>query len=246
MTRLALNCVGFACLLVLGPTDAIAQDLAARNTSRYLGNDQWEWTVFLTGSREILSSVQSVEYRLHPTFSPSVVVVQRQKAPLPPYEVEKPFGLTRTGWGVFEIVIKVTFEDGRLRGLKHMLSFSARDEPECIDLSLDQEHYQMVSDPRFKDLFVYVGDIKDKWRKIPANVILFLGDRSSWSNSAKIEESEFNKKIAGAPNQWRLKALKGGEGIQFEYDGKPYVLSVTQLRTTAFGDSMSLRICEKR
>ncbi|EFC49131.1 predicted protein [Naegleria gruberi] len=60
-----------------------------------------KWTMFVRmDSRENVSDfIHSVEYRLHPTFKPNVVVVDKA-----------PFELTRFGWGYFTVKVKITFQ----------------------------------------------------------------------------------------------------------------------------------------
>ena len=118
------------------------------------------------------------------------------------------------------------------------------------DIEFDQNHYKRVDDSRFRgQLYLFVGDIKDKWKNTPANIVLFIVNANSWGADGQIAEKDFNAKVGSAARpseQWRLKALKGGESIQFAFAGRSYVLSVARLRTTALGDRAFLRICERR
>jgi len=118
------------------------------------------------------------------------------------------------------------------------------------DIELDQNHFKLVPDPRFHDeLYVFVGDIKDKWKRTPANIVLFITSAKSWGLEGRISENEFNLKVGSAARpseQWRLKAQKGGESIQFGFGGRLYMLLVARLRTTAIGDRAFLRICQRR
>jgi len=100
-------------------SSAAAQEILAANTSIYLGEGKWEWTVFIQAQGDILKQIQVVEYTLHPTFPNPVVEVRE------PRSGPHAFALTRIGWGTFEISIKVTFDNGRVRTLKHMLTFVA-------------------------------------------------------------------------------------------------------------------------
>ena len=111
------------------PAAVSAQEITAANTSRYVGERRWEWTVFLQAAPQVLDGVRCVEYTLHPTFPDPV---RRQCALGDP---RFPFGLTTNGWGTFEISIKVVFKDGRERSLKHMLAFGvpAVDSPLPIE-----------------------------------------------------------------------------------------------------------------
>jgi len=232
---------------------ATAQDISVANKSSYLGDERWEWTIYLKGASDALQQISYVEYQLHPTFPQPLVRVDRLKDSTRPYDPAAPFGLTATGWGVFEVGVKITLLDGRSRTLSHKLQFVPRPEPACTStFEINQESYTAVPAAWFKDpgVYVYVGDIKDKWQKTPATVVLFVGDRGTWGNAGKIKEYDFNKKVGGAGGvswgQWRLQTLKGREAIQFEYQSRPYLLSVVKLNTTPFSDHVSLQICERR
>lgn len=106
-------------LLVSFPLPCVAQQISADNTSRYIGNGRWDWTVFIKASKQVLDDIECVEYTLHPTFPNPI----RRECSLgdPRY----PFGHSTNGWGTFEIHIKVTFKDGTVRFLKHMLILEA-------------------------------------------------------------------------------------------------------------------------
>ena len=89
-------------------------EIITNNTARFLGNELWEWTVFIETDRETLSQIEYVEYILHPTFQESIRRV---------YSTDNDFSLTATGWGSFEIKIRVIFKDNTERYLTHLLEF---------------------------------------------------------------------------------------------------------------------------
>lgn len=86
---------------------AAAQDISAANTSRYIGNGRWAWTIYIKAPPEVLSKVKCVEYKLHPTFPD----------PVPPIcalgDARYPFGLDSNGWGTFVVC---SFYQGLLHG----------------------------------------------------------------------------------------------------------------------------------
>ncbi len=103
------------------PTVSVNVDTATirtGNTSRSLGGGRWEWAVFILASNEVLSQIQYVEYTLHPTFPEPV-----QRVTARGVESGKGFVLKATGWGTFEIAVKVVFINGKTRYLKHQLKF---------------------------------------------------------------------------------------------------------------------------
>jgi ABC-type phosphate transport system substrate-binding protein len=96
---------------------AATKDISVDNVAHATGNKQWNWTIFLTGSRRDLDKVESVEYTLHPTFRDPV----RRVSVLG--DSDRPFGLSATGWGTFEVGVRVFMKDGGRKDLKHRLKF---------------------------------------------------------------------------------------------------------------------------
>jgi len=105
-------------LISVAPPSA-AQEISASNTSRYIGNGMWDWTVFIKTSPQVLRDIRCVEYTLHSTFPNPI----RKVCSIG--DERYPFGHSTSGWGIFEIPIKVTFKNGEVRFLKHVLTFVA-------------------------------------------------------------------------------------------------------------------------
>jgi transcription initiation factor IIF auxiliary subunit len=114
-----------------------AQELSFSNTSRYLCDGRWEWTVFIQALPEVLTEIKHVEYKLHPTFPNPVQKVDSLG------DQRYPFGLTRTGWGVFEISIRVVFKNRRVHPLKHMLTFEAQPVKDSLPIGAGNVATQM-------------------------------------------------------------------------------------------------------
>jgi transcription initiation factor IIF auxiliary subunit len=116
--RLSLITVALLWVGLMFNTSSKAQgNISTDNTSHYMGNDEWEWTVFITASSNLLNEIKCVQYTLHSTFpNPNREICERGKS-------TQAFPLTATGWGTFEIPIKVIFKDGRVQSLKHTLKF---------------------------------------------------------------------------------------------------------------------------
>ncbi|MEO5739570.1 MAG: pYEATS domain-containing protein [Vicinamibacterales bacterium] len=212
--------------------------VSAANTSRYLGGEQWEWTIFVTGPAQLLNTIQRVEYTLHPTFA------NRVQAPARGSDPAKAFPFTATGWGVFVVGIKVTLANGETQNLRHMLKFVATQK--CSDqVTLHQRRYQLIPDPRFRnDVYVYVGDIADKWRKTPTHIVLFTAEDGSWGQSGSLSETEFAGRLAKNP-RWTMKAQAGNESIEFNYRGAAYMLGVTDRQTMPLPDRIRVQVCDK-
>lgn len=90
------------------------------NTSRFIGNGRWEWTVFIKADPATLSQIRCVEYLLHPTFpNRDRRVCQRGSTP------GQAFPLTANGWGTFDIPVTVIFNNGKTQSLTHHLRFDS-------------------------------------------------------------------------------------------------------------------------
>ncbi len=104
-------------LLLPLPARAGGDEIRADNIAERIGEQQWRWTVFVTGPPGDLARLACVQYTLHPTFPNPV---QRICAI---GDAGHPFGLTATGWGVFTLRILLQFKDGSTRELTHRLHF---------------------------------------------------------------------------------------------------------------------------
>lgn len=233
-----LTAIALLALLAAPASGEQLLGVSAANTSRYLGGERWEWTVFVTGPAVLLKTIQRVEYTLHPTFTNRVQTPDRGSDPA------RAFPLTSTGWGVFVVGIKVIFTNGETQNLHHMLKFVA--PPTCSDeITLDQRRYQLIPDARFKnDVYVYIGDIADERKKTPTHVVLFTAEDGSWGRSGTLSETEFAGRLAKNP-RWTLKTQAGNESIEFNYRGAAYVLGVTALQTMPLHDRIRVRVCDK-
>jgi transcription initiation factor IIF auxiliary subunit len=110
---------------------AAAQEISTSNTSRYVGDGRWDWTVYIRAVPQVLSKIRCVEYKLHPTFPNPVRNVCSLGDP------HYPFGLKSNGWGVFEISIKVIFRNSTVRHLRHMLKFEAPPVKDSLPITTD-------------------------------------------------------------------------------------------------------------
>ncbi len=91
--------------------------LGVDNVARQASRTTWNWTVFLKGPEEALNQVRCVQYTLHPTFpDPVREVCSRGSGP-------QAFPLSATGWGTFEIGVRILLKDGKVQQLKHQLRF---------------------------------------------------------------------------------------------------------------------------
>lgn len=89
--------------------------ITAINTSNVVGNNVWDWEIFIEATPEALSKVEYVEYTLHPTFQEPIRKIHTR---------HNKFALSARGWTTFEIKIRVHFYDGTEKYLTHMLNFN--------------------------------------------------------------------------------------------------------------------------
>ena len=93
--------------------------ISTGNTSRPLGRNRWEWTVFIVADEATLNDIACVQYILHPTFpNPINMICERGSGS------GKGFFLKGTGWGTFPIDVEIIFKDGRRKYLQHPLRFT--------------------------------------------------------------------------------------------------------------------------
>ena len=96
-----------------------SRSVTVSNTSRYVGDGRWDWTVFVRGPSSIVDKIQCVEYTLHPTFpNPVRSVCVRGKDNL------QPFALSSNGWGEFTIMVRILFRDGKQQRLSYPLKLT--------------------------------------------------------------------------------------------------------------------------
>ncbi len=92
-------------------------DLTADNVAESVGSDRWNWTVFVKGNAQRVAGIKCVQYTLHPSFPNPVNLVCETGDP------RRPFGLSASGWGTFNIEIRVFMKDGSHKDLQHELRF---------------------------------------------------------------------------------------------------------------------------
>jgi prokaryotic YEATS domain/TIR domain len=86
--------------------------------ARYVGDDRWEWSVWVEGTEAELDDIDEVEYTLHATFRQPVRIVTNKS--------EK-FRIASAGWGEFEINAHARMKDGTVQHLKHWLTLEEPD-----------------------------------------------------------------------------------------------------------------------
>jgi hypothetical protein len=95
---------------------APAPPIITANTSTYEGNSRSAWTVYIQTDPETIRSIRCVEYTLHPAFPNPVREVCNRRGP-------QAFSLSATGWGTFQIGVRVFLRDGGVQPFTHQLRF---------------------------------------------------------------------------------------------------------------------------
>jgi hypothetical protein len=102
----------------------IESTLRLENDSEKRGEGWWKWSVWVEGSPEDVATVQSVTYRLHPTFPNPVVTVA---------DASTKFKLSLSGWGEFAISADVTLNDGHTTRLERWLELDGITQKDASD-----------------------------------------------------------------------------------------------------------------
>jgi prokaryotic YEATS domain/TIR domain len=86
--------------------------ISISQNAKYAGSDWWKWSVWLDGTASELNEVDSVIYRLHPTFHDRVRKVTNR---------DTKFRLESSGWGEFAIRVKINLKNGEVLRQVHEL-----------------------------------------------------------------------------------------------------------------------------
>ncbi len=97
-------------------------------SEKYVGDNWWNWSVWIEGSSEELNAVSSVEWRLHPTFANPI----RRRD-----DRNTNFRLDTSGWGAFPIHASVYMKSGVIEKLQHYLKLhyptvASRHDPNSV------------------------------------------------------------------------------------------------------------------
>lgn len=89
---------------------------------RAISEKNWEWSLECSSSCPL--RIKQVTYKLHPTFTPSVVVMEGNANKL-----------VRTGWGTFVVPIEITFEDSSKVNVEYQLDFTHAKNVQIVQVS---------------------------------------------------------------------------------------------------------------
>jgi hypothetical protein len=89
--------------------------LRLENDSNPIGKGRWRWSAWVEGSPDDLKAIESVTYRLHPTFPIPEVRVKTRK---------NKFKLVSSGWGEFSLTAEAHLTDGTSVHLEKWLTLA--------------------------------------------------------------------------------------------------------------------------
>jgi transcription initiation factor IIF auxiliary subunit len=80
----------------------------------------YRWMIFIDEPDEVLNTIDSVDYLLHPTFpNPQVNVSDRSTK----------FAYETVGWGMFTVYVTVYFKSGEAEETRYTLNFTGKPYP---------------------------------------------------------------------------------------------------------------------
>lgn len=84
------------------------------NTAKY-SDGYYYWTIFIKANPDVLSNVDRVEYRLHPSYPNNVQIIHDRGGACA-------FPLSSSSWSEFSVKVRVFFKDGSEQQLDHWLN----------------------------------------------------------------------------------------------------------------------------
>jgi transcription initiation factor IIF auxiliary subunit len=92
---------------------ALGKKYRVEQSYRYLGDDYWDWNVWIDSDDQAeLSKISSVTYHLHNTFPNPVISISNRRTK---------FKLKTSGWGTFTMYVILNLKDGSVIELSHDL-----------------------------------------------------------------------------------------------------------------------------
>ena len=89
---------------------------------KYIGEDYWDWSVWIEAIDSALDKIDNVIYNLHYTFPKPVRTIDTR---------ENKFKLETSGWGGFTIYALVNFKDKTVLELEHELELFYPNGEKC-------------------------------------------------------------------------------------------------------------------
>jgi len=113
-------------------------------------SDWFEWCVFVASERDVVSSIDSIEYALHPSFENPIRTISNET---------NRFMMASAGWGEFSIAIKVIFKDKEVGRFRHELKLRPDNwpkgpQPSSFNNDMERAVYESLFHEKFR------------WRKV--------------------------------------------------------------------------------
>jgi hypothetical protein len=127
--------------------------LKITQSSKYIGNKYWSWSVWINGSDAELDAIKRVVWYLHPSFSPPMVkTIDRSSC----------FKLETSGWGTFEIEATLEMRSGVDLSLSHELELFYPDDEATTRSTAANRAVEKSASPSTRQVFLSysAGDIK--------------------------------------------------------------------------------------
>lgn len=102
--RFCLVVTFILCTLQLAAS-SVSPQVKVSNKYTSVGNDRFDWTVFINENAVTLTKIKCVEYTLHPTFVHPIRRVCK---------AEDGFALQENGYGEFTILVKIEWQDNHV------------------------------------------------------------------------------------------------------------------------------------
>ncbi|KAI8618180.1 protein AF-9 [Chytriomyces sp. MP71] len=190
----------FCCPIIYG---SIAAPIGKKDPPPSDPTHTHRWTIFFRAAngQDLSHVIKRVSFKLHESFVPPTRVVETQ-----------PFEVTETGWGEFEIVIKLSFVDSQEKTvtLFHQLQLYPKEDPlgEAVDMAkqpIISEHYdELVFNEPFEEFIEPLRRFRDQvvTRKISSQF------------TAQMEAQEIkklytqNEKVMADLEKWKTKLAR--------------------------------------
>jgi transcription initiation factor IIF auxiliary subunit len=115
-------------------------------------DDWYDWCVFVDESSNIINSIKSVEYTLHPTFPDPIRLIESKSSK---------FALFSSGWGGFFIKTRVNYEDGSASTASYSLRLERDNWPQKQAPNTFAD-----ADNETKLVYQALFHRKHRWRKV--------------------------------------------------------------------------------
>lgn len=89
-----------------------SESYSVSQSYEYIGDDYWDWAVWIDASKEDLDKIEYVTYNLHHTFLKPVRIITNRKSK---------FKLETSGWGTFTIYAILSLKNDTIIQLQHKL-----------------------------------------------------------------------------------------------------------------------------